>query len=467
MTSRRVPDDYFEALAHRLASREKAEAFREFAEKPLRQSLRRTAGRIDSTAFDGIVAGYGWSTSRVPWCRDGAWIAGQTASRDPGKTAAHHAGIFYLQEAASMLPVEVMAALLTHRPRRVLDLAAAPGSKTTQIVAKFGTDTLVVANEKKSERLKSLVFNLSRCGAESTIVTEEDGRAVGDALPEFFDVCLLDAPCSGEGTVRSDPRALLDRRDDRVRELAHLQRELLESAFRALAPGGLLVYSTCTLGRIENEDAVKSLIDAHPDRLEIVRLDKVFDGAGVAATDEGHLLLLPQYFDSEGFFTAALRKLGPIPSSVEALSAARPIAPHHERLAAMAAERFGVRLDPLRMSDKNGTTFYRPPDTDAVASRLKVNRAGLPIAETRGSDQKFTHEFALTFGGAAVHGFIEIKLLAAARFFSGMIPEIDFGGIADGPVVLRTHGVGVGLVERRSGRTKSALPGTWVRPLSV
>lgn len=466
--SGRVPDDYLFSLAERLESREKAELFREFAEKPLRQSLRRSAGRIDSGAFDAIVAGYGWSTSRVPWCSDGAWIAGQTASRDPGKTAAHHAGIFYLQEAASMLPVEVMAALLPHRPRRILDLAAAPGSKTTQLLGKFGPDTLIVANEKKPERVKSLVFNLSRCGAESTIVTEEDGRAIGDALPEFFDVCLLDAPCSGEGTVRSDPRAILDRRDDRVRELAHLQRELLESAFRALAPGGLLVYSTCTLGRIENEDAVKSLIDAHPDRLEIVRLDGVFDGAKPAATEEGHLLLLPHYFDSEGFFTAAMRKLGSTPSRVEPRStASRPIAPHHERLAATAAERFGIRLDPLRMSDRSGVIFYRPSETDAVASRVKVNRAGLSIAETRGSDQKFTHEFALTFGGAAVHAFIEIALSAAARFFSGMIPDIDFGGIADGPIILRSHGVGVGLVERRSGRTKSALPGTWVRPLSV
>lgn len=187
-----------------------------------------------------------------------------------------------------MLPV---AALFAdgNMPNRVMDVAAAPGSKTTQIAARMGNKGGILANEYSASRVKVLHANISRCGIGNVALTHFDGRVFGAALPECFDAILLDAPCSGEGVVRKDPDALKNWSPESNASTAETQRELIDSAFHALRPGGTLVYSTCTLNRQENEDVVNGLLARYPQAAEVLPLGSLFPQASEALTEEGFL----------------------------------------------------------------------------------------------------------------------------------------------------------------------------------
>ncbi len=130
----------------------------------------------------------------------------------------------------------------------------------------------------------------------------------------MFDAILLDAPCSGEGVVRKDPDALKNWSPESNQEIAATQRELIDSAFHALRPGGTLVYSTCTLNREENESVCLWLKETYPDAVEFLPLGDLFPGANKALTEEGFLHVFPQIYDCEGFFVARLRKTQAIPA---------------------------------------------------------------------------------------------------------------------------------------------------------
>ena len=131
--------------------------------------------------------------------------------------------------------------------------------------------------------------NISRCGISNVALTHFDGRVFGAAVPEMFDAILLDAPCSGEGVVRKDPDALKNWSPESNQEIAATQRELIDSAFHALRPGGTLVYSTCTLNREENEAVCLWLKETYPDAVEFLPLGDLFPGANKALTEEGFL----------------------------------------------------------------------------------------------------------------------------------------------------------------------------------
>lgn len=177
-------------------------------QRPLRRSIRVNTLKISVGAFLDLVSSYGWQLTPVPWCEEGFWIERDDEESLPlGSTAEHLSGLFYIQEASSMLPV---AALFAdgNQPERVMDVAAAPGSKTTQIAARMNNRGAILANEFSASRVKVLHANISRCGIHNVALTHFDGRVFGAALPEAFDAILLDAPCSGEGVVRKDPDAL-------------------------------------------------------------------------------------------------------------------------------------------------------------------------------------------------------------------------------------------------------------------
>ena len=222
-------------------------------QRPLRRSIRVNTLKISVADFLSLVAPYGWQLTPVPWCEEGFWIERDGDDALPlGSTAEHLSGLFYIQEASSMLPVAALFAD-NPQPERVMDVAAAPGSKTTQIAARMGNAGGILANEFSASRVKVLHANISRCGISNVALTHFDGRVFGAALPEAFDAILLDAPCSGEGVVRKDADALKNWSPESNLDIAATQRELIDSAFHALRPGGTLVYSTCTLNREENQ----------------------------------------------------------------------------------------------------------------------------------------------------------------------------------------------------------------------
>jgi 16S rRNA C967 or C1407 C5-methylase (RsmB/RsmF family) len=174
-----------------------------------------------------------------------------------GRHPYHHAGAFYAQEPSASAP----AALLdVHPGMRVADLCAAPGGKTSQLAAALAGQGVLLANEFVAARAEVLRQNLERMGVTNAIVTNEDTARLAAAYPGQFDRILVDAPCSGEGMFRKIPEARDEWSENNVKICAVRQAEILREAWKTLRPGGLLIYSTCTFNRLENEGSLEGLL---------------------------------------------------------------------------------------------------------------------------------------------------------------------------------------------------------------
>ncbi len=221
------PDAFLTQMREAMPSTLSFDDFLAACQRPLRRSIRVNTLKISVADFLQLTAPYGWTLTPIPWCEEGFWIERDNEDALPlGSTAEHLSGLFYIQEASSMLPV---AALFAdgNAPQRVMDVAAAPGSKTTQISARMNNEGAILANEFSASRVKVLHANISRCGISNVALTHFDGRVFGAAVPEMFDAILLDAPCSGEGVVRKDPDALKNWSPESNQEIAATQRELM------------------------------------------------------------------------------------------------------------------------------------------------------------------------------------------------------------------------------------------------
>ena len=182
----------------------------------------------------------------------------------------HIAGLFYMQEPSAMSVVE---AAEIAPGMRVLDLCAAPGGKSGGIAARLCGRGILVSNEIIPNRAKLLARNLERLGIVNAVVTSAHPDAVAEALPQYFDRVVVDAPCSGEGMFRKDPTAIAEWSPEHVSACAKRQQQILESACRCVAPGGKLIYSTCTFSREENEDVIEEFCRMHPEFTGILLQD--------------------------------------------------------------------------------------------------------------------------------------------------------------------------------------------------
>lgn len=435
-------------------------------QRPLRRSIRVNTLKISVDDFLALVSPYGWQLTPVPWCAEGFWIErDDEASLPLGSTAEHLSGLFYIQEASSMLPVAALFAD-DNAPERVMDVAAAPGSKTTQIAARMGNQGAILANEFSASRVKVLHANISRCGIHNVALTHFDGRVFGAALPEAFDAILLDAPCSGEGVVRKDPDALKNWSVESNLEIAATQRELIESAFHALRPGGTLVYSTCTLNRDENEDVCLWLKANYPDAVEFLPLNDLFASAQEAVTPEGFLHVFPQIYDCEGFFVARLRKtqaVAPLPAPKFKVGNF-PFAPLKGRDAAQleaAAKKVGLVWDEslhLWMRDKEIWLF--PAEIEPLIGKVRFSRIGIRLAEVHNKGYRWQHEAVIALAGR--ENTFALTHQEAEEWYRGRDVYPDSTPSGD-EVIVTYQGYPLGLAKKVGSRLKNSYPRELVR----
>ncbi|MEK6890438.1 MAG: RsmB/NOP family class I SAM-dependent RNA methyltransferase [Nanoarchaeota archaeon] len=233
-----------------------------------------------------------------------------------GNSIEHLLGYYYVQEISSMLSVLA----LDPKPNEfILDMCASPGSKTTQIASRMENTGTLIANDIKMDRIRILASNLEKCGATNTIITRKDGVALCAGLAKLnykFDKILLDAPCSGEGTLRSSPKTFLMWNIKVVENLSRMQKKLLAFALKALKKDGVLVYSTCTHSPEENEDIIDFALKNFPVRVESIHLPlKSRPGVTSWKNQEYNpevkktCRIYPQDNDSEGFFVSKITLL--------------------------------------------------------------------------------------------------------------------------------------------------------------
>ena len=254
-----------------------------------------------------------WQLDPIPWCPEGFWITYKKGKRfDIGNLQEHQLGYIYVQEAASMIPPVVLAP----KPGEiVLDLCAAPGSKTSQMAQYMKNEGVLIANDVQFARLKALGMNVQRCGVANTVISHMQGFAFKHSTIRF-DKILVDAPCSGTGTIRKSLKTLKMWNPSMITRLAAQQLALLEVAFGLLKEGGTVVYSTCTLEPEENEGVISNFLSKHPDAvleafdLPIKRSPPITQFLNHTYSPEVNkcLRIFPHDNDTEGFFVAKMRK---------------------------------------------------------------------------------------------------------------------------------------------------------------
>lgn len=241
---------------------------------------------------------------RVPWYQD-ALIIKNVAEKEIQKLEIFTQGKIYLQSLSSMVPPLV----LSPKPgEKVLDLTAAPGSKTTQMAAIMKNQGKILANELDKIRCERLRHNVEGQGANIAEVSNDYGERFGIKYPETFDKVLLDTPCSGEGRfLATNAQTYRSWSNKKVAELVKIQRKLLKNAYETLKPGGIMVYSTCTLNLEENEKIIEWAIEEFNLKLLPIELNLKEAQEGATTNTKQTIKILPSK-NMEGFFVAKLRK---------------------------------------------------------------------------------------------------------------------------------------------------------------
>ncbi|MDR9828666.1 16S rRNA (cytosine(1407)-C(5))-methyltransferase RsmF [Vibrio sp. FNV 38] len=467
-----LPEAFIQHIEAILPKGENIQDFISACQRPLRKSIRVNTLKVSVEDFKLIAERNNWSLSSVPWCKEGFWIDADESVVPLGNTAEHMAGWFYIQEASSMLPPVALYHKADDAFERVLDMAAAPGSKTTQIAALMGNEGLLVANEYSSSRVKVLHANIERCGVRNAALSNYDGKVFGGWLPETFDAVLIDAPCGGEGTVRKDEDALKNWDMASLHTIAEVQKQLIESAFHALKPGGELVYSTCTLSHEENQQVCQHLIETFGDAVTNSSLGELFPGAEKALTEEGYLHVFPQVFDSEGFFIAKFKKQASVtPPTVKKRMGKFPfveIAPKqaHE-IELLLNKSLGLSLpEETQLWQRDNDIWLFPQTLSPLLSEFKFSRMGIKIAEAHKKGYRWTHQVAMALTSgieiSADAPVVALTIEEAREWYMGRDVRPALSG-QSGETLVSYNGMVIGLGKWVGNRIKNGLPRELVR----
>lgn len=242
--------------------------FKALNNKPL-HSFRANTIKMSADELEKKLTKQHFIIERVEWYAD-AFILKNKSTRELTETDEYKKGFLYIQNLSSMIP----ALILNPKPdEKILDIAAAPGSKTTQIAAIMQNTGELTANDISFKRLFKLKENVSQMGATNTKVLNLPGESFWEKLPEYFDKALVDVPCSMEGRIKSDdPKTYRDWSTKKIKQLSKLQKYLLRSAISATRVGGTIVYSTCTLSPEENEGVIEWIVNKTPDALAVEKI---------------------------------------------------------------------------------------------------------------------------------------------------------------------------------------------------
>jgi 16S rRNA C967 or C1407 C5-methylase (RsmB/RsmF family)/NOL1/NOP2/fmu family ribosome biogenesis protein len=410
-----------------------------------------------------VAARLGLAVDPVPWCQTATYLPPQAL---PGDSAEHRAGLFYLQEPSSMAVVEALSVEPHHL---VLDVAAAPGGKSTHAASKLGPDGMLLANEMVGTRLGPLLANLDAWGYPNVAIASAAPPRLAEALPASFDRVIVDAPCSGEALFRRQPALRAEWSEAQVAGAARRQARLLASSARTVAPGGLLAYSTCTFALAENERVLEAFLDQHAD-WDLHDLGNLPCGVPSAIDQAGTgyaVRFYPHLCRCEGQFVAVLRAPGREQDRERGrghgrglTGVRRPARPRQERdvpysaWTEFAAQVLRADFDPGRL-DFRGATCYLRPAAMPVPANVAL-RPGLPLGRLVGASLRPAHALAMALRPADVTAYEELGGEDLRAFREGR--EIARPG-QPGWVLVTTGQWPVGWARRKAGFLLPKLPG--------
>ncbi|MCR5789422.1 MAG: RsmF rRNA methyltransferase first C-terminal domain-containing protein [Lachnospiraceae bacterium] len=352
-----------------------------------------------------------FSLETVTWEEGGFYYA---ESDEPGRLPYHDAGLYYIQEPSAMLPVGLLA--VDDSGQSVLDLCAAPGGKSFQIAARMKGKGILISNEIHPGRAAVLSENMERMGVRNACVCQEKPDRLAERFPCSFDRILVDAPCSGEGMFRKNPEAVTQWSTENVSFCAARQKELLNRADQMLKPGGILVYSTCTFSRQENEEVVAYFLQTHPDYL-LTKEQRLYPHQ---IRGEGHFAAC---FEKRKAGVSVLEKPGfPGKRSVSLrLSDCDDLMRFQEETLSPSADLF-LTEDSLngRMLIRFGDALYLAPKDTPALNGLRVLRPGLMLGKSLKNRFEPAHALALSLRPDDVKRHMTLSLKKAYDYRKGL-----------------------------------------------
>ncbi|MDD6038208.1 MAG: RsmF rRNA methyltransferase first C-terminal domain-containing protein [bacterium] len=414
-------------------------------ESPRAYGLRYNPLKTDAKSFEEMMPGL---LGRVPWAAEGYYY---DCAMRPGKHPMHEAGLYYIQEPSAMCVVEV----LDPKPGEViLDLCAAPGGKSTQIAGRMGGKGLLVCNEPVANRAKILSQNMERMGVRNAVVTNAFPWDLENCYPCFFDRIVVDAPCSGEGMFHKEEAALTEWSQENVTLCSNRQRQILESAWKMLKPGGTMVYSTCTFAPAEDEEMVIWMLDTYADAV-LSAIDTRMLGISDGSV-EGTGRIWPHKQQGEGHFVARFRKKG---ESVEVPDVWTSPPKKKEKRGEewKEFEEFAKDTLTVELSGKRtvfGDQLYLMPMEQPDIKGQKVLRPGLHLGTRKKNRFEPSHALALALRAEEVT--VSFETTEPERFLRGETlncpPELK------GWVLITSEGVSLGWGKASSGVIKNHYP---------
>lgn len=406
----------------------------------------------------------------VPWCEAGAYLSDRPVfAADP----AWHQGLYYVQDASSMAYAaavkRIVADCFDGRDSLLyLDACAAPGGKTGTALEALPPGSLVAANELDPRRAAVLVENMARLGSPDVVISRGDATAYA-RTGVTFDIIAVDAPCSGEGMMRKEPEAVAQWSPALIERCAETQRRIVADLWKALAPGGVMIYSTCTFNTSENEDIVsfiaKSLGGESLD-LGLDSFNGVFRGFD---PNTFSYRFAPGHIRGEGLFMAALRKpaTDATPSKRKKDKGSdRKGSPKTDPQATAFVKAHVINPDKYTIITNKDTIVLRPSahaDTIAALERsLHMLRSGLPVAVIKGRDLMPTHELALS-AAIDTDSFATLPLEhdAALEYLHGESLTDMPDGLPKGFVLTTFNGNPLGFVKNIGRRANNLCPDTF------
>ena len=385
----------------------------------------------------------GYELKPTPFCAEGFYIPGEVQS--PGNSPLHHCGAFYVQEPSATSAVEMLG---VEKGDLVLDLCAAPGGKSTQIGAKLGRTGLLWSNEIVKSRANILLSNIERMGIPNAVVSNAHPEVLCNRLAGCFDRVLVDAPCSGEGMFRKNGEAQEEWSAEHVRSCAERQLHILNSAKKALRAGGVMVYSTCTFSREENEGVIERFLAENP--------DFALEDAGVSfgrATMGCARRIFPMD-GGEGHFAARLRRQGECRQSSAPeirTQADKAVLEFYDSL--FINRPFGERLEVIK--DK---IYILPKNYNFDSKGLPILRAGLILGELVKRRIEPHHSAFMAARAEDCAQIVDLGADSAAirAYLHG--EEIDVPHELSGYAAVAVSGMTTGFGKASNGRLKNKYP---------
>lgn len=415
-----------------------------FNEKRI-HSLRVNNAKISNEEFERICP---FKIKRIPWIENGYYF---DENDRPSKHPYYYAGLYYLQEPSAMTPANVLP---IEKGDIVLDACAAPGGKSLELASKLGDSGLLVSNDISVSRAYSLLKNLELGGHKNIYVMAEDISKLSKKFVKSFDKILIDAPCSGEGMFRKDPSIIKEWEDKGNEYYANLQKDIVKSAVSMLKDGGMMVYSTCTFDKSEDEDIVSYILSLDDD-LKLERINE-YEGFTRGIDMDEAIRLYPHKLQGEGHFVALVKKDTPKTVTVKKK--------HVSKIDSKEAEEF-IKLIKRDFDDGYfeiiNNNLYFIPEYDFEKKGLRILRSGLLMGEIKKHSFEPSMALALNLKMNEFKNVINLsvddkRVISYLKGETISVPEAK-----DGWVLVCVNGYSLGFGKMQSGIMKNKYAKEW------